>query len=146
MSSNIWVFYALGAALCYGLCPTFQKLAFNSNVTVSGVQFAYGAMIFLLGFTVLKGEAYPNPRGFIMAAMFGILGGTALLFCSAAFKVERASPTLITLVVGLFPLIAALSNRIVLKEHILWGKFSLAAIFALLALYFAVQSQPHKAP
>jgi drug/metabolite transporter (DMT)-like permease len=146
MSSNQWVLFALGAAICYGICPTMQKLAFNNGATPNGVQFAYGAGILILGFVGFKTTPFQNTSGAGFALIFGLLGGIALICVSKAFSMEGASPTTVTLVVGLFPIVATVSNWIAFRENIIWSKFLIAAFFAALALYFAVQSQPVKAP
>ncbi|MDX9892882.1 MAG: EamA family transporter [Patescibacteria group bacterium] len=91
--SNIWLFYALGAALFGGLIPIFSKIGLkNLDTNTATAVRALVMAVFLIGVVVFQGKTnqlpiiFANHRALLFIVLSGIAGAISWLFYFLALK------------------------------------------------------------
>jgi len=148
----IWVFFALGAALCWGLYgPTLHKGQVQLGNPMRALL-CVGVAYFLIGVLVpivslgFQGELKGfNAGGVTWATIGGALGAVGAICIILAFKVGGLPTYVMPLVFGGAPVVNVLFSMWLHPPHsrpnpLLYLGFVLVAVGAGLVLYFKPQS------
>lgn len=150
--SMIWVFFALGAALSWGLYgPTLHegqvKLGnpFRALLCVGIAYFLIGVLVPAAALLAQGGLNNFNGRGTTFATLGGALGAIGALFIILAFRSGGLPTYVMPLVFGGAPLVNVLVSMAlhppkVAPNPLLWLGYAMASVGVGLVLYFKPQS------
>jgi uncharacterized membrane protein len=150
--SMIWVFFALGAALSWGLYgPTLHegqvKLGnpFRALLCVGIAYFLIGVLVPAAALLAQGGLNNFNGRGATFATLGGALGAIGALFIILAFRSGGLPTYVMPLVFGGAPLVNVLVSMAlhppkVAPNPLLWLGYAMASVGVGLVLYFKPQS------
>ncbi|HZN10455.1 MAG TPA: hypothetical protein VFC61_02190 [Blastocatellia bacterium] len=148
----IWVFFALGAALSWGLYgPTLHegqvKLGnpFRALLCVGIAYFLIGVLVPAAALLAQGGLNNFNGRGATFATLGGALGAIGALFIILAFRSGGLPTYVMPLVFGGAPLVNVLVSMAlhppkVAPNPLLWLGYAMASVGVGLVLYFKPQS------
>jgi uncharacterized membrane protein len=150
--SMIWVFFALGAALSWGLYgPTLHegqvKLGnpFRALLCVGIAYFLIGVLVPAAALLAQGGLNNFNGRGATFATLGGALGAIGALFIILAFRSGGLPTYVMPLVFGGAPLVNVLVSMALhppkaAPNPLLWLGYAMASVGVGLVLYFKPQS------